>query len=308
VIIDLAKTVRVENEIARRGGLGLKRFGSELVGPCPQCGGRDRFAINVRKQIFLCRGCGVGGDIIALVQHLDGCGFKEAVQMLGGVERKPTILLVKPKVQDHAERTALALRLWDDASPISGTLAEAYLRRRGVELPPGDEVLRFYGRCPFGDGRYSCMLALYRDIITNEARAIQRTALGPNGNKVGRMSLGAVAGAAVKLDADEDVEQGLFVGEGVETMLGARMLGYSPAWALGCSGNLRKMPVLDGIEALTIIADNDKPDRNGRRAGQEAAIACSQRWTAAGREVRRIVPRRAGADLADVVQRGRHVT
>ena len=34
----------------------LKRVGSEYVGPCPGCGGRDRFAVSPRKGLFNCRG------------------------------------------------------------------------------------------------------------------------------------------------------------------------------------------------------------------------------------------------------------
>jgi len=63
-----------------------------------------------------------------------------------------------------------------------------------------------------------------------------------------------------------------------------------------------RMPVLNGIEALTILVDNDEADRNGRRVGPDAAAECSARWTAAGREVRRIVPRRTGQDMADLVE------
>jgi hypothetical protein len=38
-------------DIARRHGVlsGLKKVGDEYVGPCPRCGGKDRFAINARK-------------------------------------------------------------------------------------------------------------------------------------------------------------------------------------------------------------------------------------------------------------------
>jgi hypothetical protein len=60
VIVDIAKAIRIEDEEARRGGLGLKRFGAELVGPCAQCGGTDRFAASIKKQLFLCRACGRG--------------------------------------------------------------------------------------------------------------------------------------------------------------------------------------------------------------------------------------------------------
>jgi len=38
--------------------VNLKRGGSnEHVGPCPRCGGRDRFGVNTRKRVFNCRGC-----------------------------------------------------------------------------------------------------------------------------------------------------------------------------------------------------------------------------------------------------------
>jgi hypothetical protein len=305
MIIDAAKAVRVEDEIARRGGLGLKRMGAELIGACPVCGGRDRFSINIKKQIWNCRGCAKGGDVVDLVQHLDGVDFKAAVQTLGGDETRP-IAPVKPTVhqekESDQEKTERALRIWDDASEVNGTLAEQYLRRRHLELPGDDEALRFYSPCPFGDTSYPALIALFRDIVTNEPRAIHRIALAPGGILIAKRMLGRVGGAAIKLDHDADVEHGLAVGEGVETMLAARMRGFRPAWALGSAGTLKTFPVLDGVDALTIIVDNDPPDKNGRQAGQQAAADCSQRWTAAGREVRRIVPRRQGADLADLVE------
>ena len=76
-----AKAIRIEDEVARRGVV-LKRQGRELVGPCPICGGTDRFAINFAKQVWNCRHCGKGGDVIALIQHMDGVGFLEAIESL----------------------------------------------------------------------------------------------------------------------------------------------------------------------------------------------------------------------------------
>jgi putative DNA primase/helicase len=81
--INRARATRLEDEITRRG-IMLKRVGAEHVGPCPKCGGDDRFAINIAKQLFNCRGCGVGGDVIALVQHLDGVDFIPACTALTG--------------------------------------------------------------------------------------------------------------------------------------------------------------------------------------------------------------------------------
>src|SRR5262245_52681663 len=77
------RAVRIEDEIARRG-FKLRRDGQEFVGPCPKCGGDDRFAINPRKGVFHCRGCGGKGDVIALTEFLDGCDFVHAVETLTG--------------------------------------------------------------------------------------------------------------------------------------------------------------------------------------------------------------------------------
>jgi len=78
-----ARDVSIESEILRRG-IQLKRQGVERVGPCPRCGGTDRFAINTVKNVYNCRGCGHGGDVIELVQWLDDCQFSEAVERLTG--------------------------------------------------------------------------------------------------------------------------------------------------------------------------------------------------------------------------------
>src|SRR5258708_35916350 len=81
--ITLARSVPIENIIDERG---IKLRGKiDRVGPCPRCGGDDRFAINTKKQVWLCRGCAPeGGDGIKLVQHLDDISFPEASQQLNG--------------------------------------------------------------------------------------------------------------------------------------------------------------------------------------------------------------------------------
>jgi hypothetical protein len=79
---DKARAVKVEDEIDRRG---IKLRGAiDRCGPCPKCGGEDRFSINISKQVFNCRGCDKGGDVIALVAHLDDCDFVAACTTLTG--------------------------------------------------------------------------------------------------------------------------------------------------------------------------------------------------------------------------------
>ena len=78
-----ARDVPIEREIERRG-VKLNGNGRERVSPCPKCGGDDRFSINTAKGVWNCRGCGVGGDVIELVRHLDGGDFIAACTTLNG--------------------------------------------------------------------------------------------------------------------------------------------------------------------------------------------------------------------------------
>jgi putative DNA primase/helicase len=81
--VEKARAVPIERELERRG-ITLKRVGTERVGPCPKCGGDDRFAINTKKSVFNCRGCGAKGDVIQLAQFLDGADFVTACTTLTG--------------------------------------------------------------------------------------------------------------------------------------------------------------------------------------------------------------------------------
>jgi hypothetical protein len=301
--------VPIEDEIARRGIL-LRGRGPERCGPCPVCGGRDRFSVNVKKQIWHCRGCAKGGDVIEFVRHLDGCGFKEAVKTLGSEERPADLPRrpappPRPADDDVRARMAKAGEIWRASVPIAGTVAERYLAEtRKLVLPPdvSPRVLRFHPQCPFGQGEWHpCLVGLFSTIAGDQPAGVHRTALTPDARKIDRRSLGTIGGAAIRISADEDVNGALVVAEGIETTLAAMAMGFSPAWALGSAGAIAALPVLAAVESLTVIVDHDEPDARGRQAGHAAARQVAQRWIAAGREVRSVVPRRQGADMADLV-------
>jgi putative DNA primase/helicase len=267
-----------------------------------------------------------GGGIIDLIERVRCASFVEAVayaeQFIGSAPAMATLpapTACAHSAGDNSRRNERrAGQLWREAAPIHGTLATCYLEWRHVLEPAlerGDGVLRFHPDCPFGEGaRHPCLLALMRDIYSDEPRAIQRIALTETlmraiqrttfteftqaGGKITRMALGPKVGTAIKLSADEDVTMGLTVGEGVETVLSAIRLCFIPAWALGDAGNVRAFPVLSGIECLTVIVDNDESG-----TGQRAALECSMRWTDVGREVFRVLSERCGEDMNDVVQR-----
>ncbi len=296
-LIRRARAVPVESVIEKHG-IKLRGRGDSRCGPCPACGGVDRFSINVRKQVFNCRGCGAGGDVIALIQFLDGVGFLEAVEILSGEAiKRPT------ESADRADDVAKARRRWAEAIDPRRTIVESYLIGRGLVLADeiAGEVIRFHPRCPWRDDdgaviAVRAMVCAMRDIRTDELMAVSCRRLSPQGEKIGKPRFrGAAAGAAIKLDADENVTNGLHVCEGAETGIAGRMLDLRPMWALGSKGAIEAFPVLGGIDCLTILAEPDA----------EAAVEkCARRWWEAGREV--IINRsRIGKDLADAVARGR---
>lgn len=62
--------------------------GKDLAGPCPNCGGRDRFSVHHVKRKFNCRGCGVkGADALALALVGQHVSFAEACEDLSGEPR-----------------------------------------------------------------------------------------------------------------------------------------------------------------------------------------------------------------------------
>ena len=170
-----------------------------------------------------------------------------------------------------------------------GTLVERYLKSRALELPDEAalEAIRFHPDCSFEYGeRFPAMICLVRNIVTNEPQAIHRTALAADGTaikrdgKTFRKSLGAIAGGAIKIDPDEDVTQGLCIGEGVETCLAGRQMGLRPIWSIVNTGGIGKFPILSSLDGLRILKENDANGASGK-----AADECARRWYYAGREV-----------------------
>ena len=207
--------------------------------------------------------------------------------------RQPT-----PVKQGDDERSRIdwALDIWRNAVPISGTPASRYLQSRGLALPASVEhVLRFHPRLRY-EGQFTpALVALFRNITTNQPSGIHRVFLNANGTKLDRRMLGQVKNAAIKLDPNENVSLGLHVVEGIETGLAAQQVGYCPVWALGSVGAVAEFPVLAGIEGVVIMDENDA-------ASAWAAFACAKRYRAAGRGAH--ICRPPKGDLNDALMPG----
>ena len=134
------------------GHSGLKKVastrGGEWAGPCPFCGGRDRFRVQPATGLWFCRqGCSDGRwqDAIGFVMRRDGVPFVEACRILGASpselgEHRPRAA-EPPLFAEDLEPTAgwreraaafveaCAAALWTDA----GARARAYLAGRGLQ-------------------------------------------------------------------------------------------------------------------------------------------------------------------------------
>ncbi len=212
---------------------------------------------------------------------------------------------------DDRDRVERALALWRESVPIAGTIAELYLHHRGLFVTTEVQVadaLQFHPACPFRleDGatvRLPTLLGQVRDIITDEPKAIHRTALKADGSGkadlpglgIAKKMLGAAKGAALKLTMDAEVTDGLGIAEGIESALTVICAGWQPVWACGSAGAIERFPILPGIESLTIFADAD-------RAGMAAAATCQARWVNAGLACRILAPPEDGTDWNDVVR------
>lgn len=207
-------------------------------------------------------------------------------------------------VQDDEARTRRAVELWNEGRDPAGTLVERYLNSRALDLPASvaGQAIRFHPSIPWRDNdgdelrRVPAMLAAFRAIKGDTITGVHRTALTNDGEKIGRKMLGVAAGSAIKLDEDAAVESGLVIGEGIETCLAARMLGFRPVWAMGAVGAITRFSVLAGVESLTILAETDDSG-----ASERAVRACGARWHAAGREVLVVQPKRGG-DINDALK------
>jgi len=151
------------------GYVKLRRMGRRLVGPCPVCGGRatsQRFEILEDGTSWVCAVCPDGGDVIHLVQKVEGCDFRSAIERLGG--RSELDAAAAKKLFEAREKKRLARerqseefrekerkrlwRAWQQASEIHGSAAARYLEGRGLALPASCPGLRFLSEAPYFHG------------------------------------------------------------------------------------------------------------------------------------------------------------
>jgi putative DNA primase/helicase len=288
--IERARAVPIEDLVARHG-LKLRGRTAERVGPCPVCGGIDRFSISTKKQVFNCRGCYARGDVIALVQFLEDRTFAEAVDILAG----EPIRRASPSSDKNYERSQIdkARAIFRASVPASGTLAELYLRARGITLL--SPAIRFLA--PRGPGRHPAMLVPFGlpdeiepgliEIAVEQITAVQVSLLSPEGTKAdvkpNKLTIASPAGMPVVVAPLNDL-LGLAITEGVEDALSVHQATGLGAWASGGAAFMPKLiAAIDDLaareydaspEGVTIFAHEDEA---GQRGAHDLADALAAR-------------------------------
>ncbi|MBY5706793.1 DNA primase [Rhizobium leguminosarum] len=186
--------------------------------------------------------------------------------------------------------TERARRLFRMTHPLAGTLADIYLRERGILRASAHGALRFHPSCYYRDfltGRTSSYPALIA-AVTDDAGVItgvHRTYLSLGADGVGkakvddpRRALGGLLGNGVRFRFPVNASMPvLAAGEGLETMLSlSHVMPGMPMVAALTANHLAAFNVPPGCRRLYIAADADAAGRHGieglSRRAQECGI------------------------------------
>jgi hypothetical protein len=295
-LIERARAVPIAEVAA---GLQLRRVGHEIVGACPRCGGRDRFAVRPDRGIWNCRGCGTGGDTIALAMHLHGVDFRGAVQVLTGehsvsarrapADRKHQAPAPSRQERDEAayarEQARKAAWLWSRHQPVSDDTPPAlYLRKRGYagQIPATLGYLPESGEHPpamiaaFGLAQELESGILGPSAVVTQVHITRLTTAGDKADVAPvKIILGTGSGAPIVLAPPNDL-LGLAVTEGIEDGLSVAAATGLGVWAAGTANRMPPLvaAVPSYIECVTIFAHGDDA---GRRHARELAAALATR-------------------------------
>ncbi|MEE9271255.1 MAG: DUF3987 domain-containing protein, partial [Candidatus Krumholzibacteria bacterium] len=286
------------------GSLGIQVSPSPMKhGPCPACGGRDRFRFDDQdgRGTWFCNQCpqqaGDGFDLIRNVKH---CDFAEALALVAeqvGWSRPAHENAQKKSSGNGAYDTVRAI--WRATLPDDGRLA-AYLKSRGLSghvpvglrLHPGLTYWDVASEAPTPIGQYPAMVAPIVD-TGGKIVGLHLTYLDPAGTgkadvpqpkKMRKCGGATIAGAAIRLHVHESGKP-LVLAEGIETALALHESTGWSVWACMNSGGLKNISVPKECNPVYIAADHDRND-----AGQKAGRAVAERLHQEGHQVHLVLP------------------
>jgi putative DNA primase/helicase len=280
-------------------GVSCKR---KRHGPCPICGGKDRFIFDDKEGMgtFHCNHCGAGTGF-TLLSKVKGWSMsqtmREVAKVAGGFERMET----KPEMTD-AERKKALNDLWKESRvSAEGDPVQRYIAQRtGLLTVPG--AIRFHPELyhPETRSNHAGMIAK----ITSPDHlpvSIHRTFLTPTGEKaqISRSKMlmpGPIPdGSAIRLFTFTDT---LGIAEGIETAISCFALFGIPTWAAVSAAMLVKWEPPETVQKVYIFGDNDQSF-----TGQLAAYRLGWRLRNNSKYeiVQVMIPDVTGADWNDIL-------
>jgi DNA primase len=157
-----AKEINLTFDLVKYVGqlVQLTKKSNYYIGPCPMCGGRDRFNIKRAEcDLWICRQCGDGKyhSPIDFIMQYHNIGFKDALTRMGGDLQAPApvrtrvVAPVPVQVAPDQEWQSQALKEVDAASDClieepDGTQGRRYLLWRGISRASVHLWLLGFGR------------------------------------------------------------------------------------------------------------------------------------------------------------------
>lgn len=279
--------------------LGIdEKFLQNKHGPCPICGGKDRYRFDDRGGLgtWICSHCGAG-DGLKLLQELFGWSFVQAAKEVDSVVQTAPQISIK-KERTEAEKIAEIKRVLSECKVvIKGDPVWLYLNRRtGINTVPSD--IRFHPALPHSEGgKHPAMIAIMRNFDGNGA-SIHRTYLTANGEKanvnaVKKFMQGrALMGSSVWLCKPKGK---IGVAEGIETALAASRIFGVPMLAATNAALLEGLIFPCQVEEVLVFADND-----ANFVGQSAAYRLAARLVRDGIKAEVVIPEKVNTDFADI--------
>lgn len=285
---------------AQQERLGLKRVGGELHGPCPVCGGTDRFRVNERG--VFCRQCAPTASAAGLRAILDAAGWSATNQAPPAppkAERKP------PRKQPAKPRTAdYAMRVLAASQPIEDSKAAVYLLMRGLwAATEGDyPALRYHPEVHAAGASHPALVVPLAPDFGAKPTGCHVVLLTDRGEKAdieggAKRNYGTLSGNAAWLgERKTDV---VVIAEGIEDALSAALLesrkhpNAHPVATAGTAG-LAKWTRPNWCKHVVIAMDRDVP---GAKAAWELHYRlgdCAElRWPQEGKDANDELRRKA---------------
>lgn len=280
-------------------------------GPCPLCGGKDRFTFDNKhgEGTYYCQNCGAG-DGFTLAQKATGKTFIETVKEISdilGVNEFNTDPAQKERTDE--DYRAANRKLWISTQKmIKGNTADMYLQGRRVGQEAYVDDLRYGDAIRDGEGgSRPCFVALVRG-PDNAPNSMHRTFLAKGGNGKAEMAsprkmmAGPVAvGSCIRL-MDWDGVGPMGIAEGIETAFAAADRFKIPVWSAVNASMMARWIWPDTLKTLFVFGDNDSSF-----TGQAAAFELARRFVNAPmadkskRECYVHIPSELNTDWADMV-------